>query len=73
MPALHSWIAQDLNNTMAKRRTEWIVIDSVKQEVRCNRCKESAPLTSVLGQRIEVFLGFCNSFIKEHKDCKEKK
>lgn len=47
-------------------------MDSKKQEVRCNRCGEAAPLTSVQGQRIDVFLGFCAGFTKAHKNCKEK-
>jgi len=58
---------------MAKRRTDWIVIDAYKQEARCNRCGEAAPLTSVLGQRLDVFLGFSAGFVKAHKDCKVQK
>lgn len=58
---------------MAKRRTDWIVIDAAKQEARCNRCGDAAPLTSVNGQRFEVMMGFLNGFQKAHKTCKEKK
>lgn len=58
---------------MAKRRTDWIVIDAKTQEVRCNRCGDTAPLTSVMGQPVAVFLGFSQGFVKAHKHCKEKK
>lgn len=58
---------------MANQRTHWIVIDSEKQEFRCNRCGDAAPLTSVIGQRIEIFQGLSAGFIKAHKNCKENK
>lgn len=58
---------------MAKRRTDWIVIDAKDQVARCNRCGGTAPLTSVINQPVAVFLGFSQGFIKAHKGCKEKK
>ncbi len=57
---------------MTKRRTDWVVIDSKKQEARCNRCGVSEPLAPYNGVLLNVFLAFLNSFGKAHKGCKEK-
>lgn len=56
---------------MKKTRAPWCVLDAKEQVFRCERCKETCPTGLVIGQRIEVFLGLSDGFIKAHKWCKE--
>jgi hypothetical protein len=37
-------------------KTDFIVIDAVKQEMRCNHCKETEPMSIVNGRRIELLM-----------------
>lgn len=52
-------------------KTDWVVIDAVKQEMRCNRCGETEPLSSINGRRIDYVVGVCNGFSNAHKMCKK--
>ncbi len=51
--------------------TDWIVIDSVKQEMRCNRCGDTHPLSSINGARLDVAAEFLRGFERVHAGCGE--
>lgn len=48
----------------------WIVVDAVKQEMRCDRCMETEPLSSINHRRITYVVGVLEAFHKAHKGCK---
>lgn len=51
-------------------RYAWVVIDAVKQEMRCNHCGEAEPLSLVNGKRLDFAAGIMKTFVSAHKGCK---
>ena len=50
-------------------KTEWIIIDSEKSEVRCERCKGTKSLSHIIGKPIDFFTRESYAFIHQHKSC----
>ncbi|MDX2074669.1 MAG: hypothetical protein SFX19_09970 [Alphaproteobacteria bacterium] len=49
----------------------WVVLDAKKQEMRCDRCKETEPLSLITGKRLDFAAGIMKAFADIHKDCAE--
>lgn len=49
----------------------WVVLDANKQEMRCDRCKETESLSIITGKRLDFAAGILNAFVNAHKKCKE--
>jgi hypothetical protein len=47
----------------------WIVLDANKQEMRCEHCKSSEPLSLIEGRRLDFAVGILNAFADLHKEC----
>jgi hypothetical protein len=47
-----------------------IVVDAVKQAIRCNRCLEEKPLEFPMP--VEGFIKWCNKFRDNHSECNRK-
>lgn len=56
---------------MKKSKVHWCVIDAKDQVFRCQRCKDTYPLSAVVGQPVDFFLSASRTFMKLHKNCKE--
>lgn len=56
-----------------KSKTSWVVLDACKQEMRCDRCKGSEPLSIIVGREVRFACDIMKAFIKLHKDCKDEK
>lgn len=51
-------------------KADWVVLDAVKQEMRCNRCGETDSLSIINGKRLDYAAGILKSFVDAHKKCK---
>lgn len=49
----------------------WVVVDSNKQEMRCNRCRESEPLSIIVSKRLDFAARIMKGFADAHKRCQE--
>lgn len=54
-------------------KADWVVVDAVMQEMRCDRCGETEPLSSINHRRLDYVLGALNGFAKAHGKCKQLK
>jgi len=52
-------------------KTPWIVCDAAKQEMRCNRCRHTEPLSRLNGSRLDFAVEILNGFVNLHEDCEE--
>jgi hypothetical protein len=52
-------------------RSDWVVIDSKKQEMRCNRCGVTEPLSTINGRLFDFAIGVMKAFTNTHRKCKE--
>ena len=50
----------------------WVVIDTVKEEMRCDRCGGASPMVLLYGQRLEFVAGVMDVFARVHAGCEEK-
>lgn len=48
---------------------DWVVIDAVKQEMRCNRCGETEPTSTIEGRQLDFAIGIMKAFTSAHKKC----
>lgn len=53
----------------AVMKTPWTVADSVKQEIRCNRCGQSQPFEFPM--LVSKFVTWCEEFNRKHQYCDE--
>lgn len=47
----------------------WVVLDSVKQVMRCDRCQGTEPLSMVEGKRLDFAAGIMKAFAECHRPC----
>lgn len=52
-------------------KTPWIVIDAKDQVMRCQRCQETEPLSTINYREVRFACGIMNAFVEAHKECKE--
>jgi hypothetical protein len=50
---------------------QWVVLDAVKQQMRCNHCDESEPLSIINGKRVDFAVGVMKAFFAAHKKCRK--
>lgn len=55
-----------------EHKTPWVIIDSIKQVMHCQRCDEKEPLSLINGKRISFATGIMRAFTDCHTDCREK-
>lgn len=53
-------------------KSEWVVLDSVKQEMRCNRCGQTEPLSLITGMRVPMACKIMTGFRELHDDCESR-
>lgn len=54
-------------------KVDWRVVDAVKQEMRCNRCGVTKPMSDITGRLVCDAVKIINKFVSEHEKCEEKK
>ncbi len=54
-------------------KQEWVVIDGIKQEMRCNRCGETEPTSVLVGKRLGHAAAIMEAFAKAHKHCRKER
>lgn len=47
----------------------WVVLDANKQVMRCDRCKQTEPLSLIEGKRLDFAVGIMRAFVAVHKEC----
>lgn len=47
----------------------WVVVDAVKQVMRCDRCLTTKPLSEVMGRSVATACRIMDQFVEEHKEC----
>ena len=52
-------------------KAKWVVVDSIKNELRCKRCGDIQ--TIPLPIPIDIFVAMSKAFVKLHKHCKEER
>lgn len=57
---------------MKPPETRWVVLDSLKQVMRCDRCEGTEPLSIVEGKRLDFAAGIMKAFAECHRKCEEK-
>lgn len=65
--SLFTWGQEEMS------KSEWVVLDAVKQEMRCNRCGDTEPLSLINGRRIDMVCKIINGFRELHDECKERR
>lgn len=49
-----------------------VVLDSNKNEMRCNHCGETESMQTLVGKRIGFACGIMDAFVKDHVKCEKK-
>lgn len=52
-------------------KQHWVVIDAIKQEMRCNHCGETESTSILAGKRLGYAADIMRAFVKAHKDCRK--
>jgi len=58
-------------NDIEMLKAKWVVVDSIKNELRCKRCGDIQ--TIPLPIPIDIFVAMSKAFVKLHKHCKEER
>ena len=52
-------------------KSPWVVCDAVKQEMRCNRCGDTEPMSRITGVRLDFAAKIMKAFVECHEDCED--